>query len=95
MTSKIRVRISTVFLGLALLELPVSAGWVNPPVPDLGARSWILAWLLYDFVPIFFVVAFVAATLGLVVAAVRRQPMTQFGAEMLLAFGAFALLPAY
>lgn len=95
MTSNFRVRISTVFLGLALLELPVSAGWVHPPLPDLGARSWALVWLLYNFVPLFFVVAFVAATIGLVLAAVKRQPTTQFGAEMLVAFGAFALLPAY
>jgi hypothetical protein len=95
MTSKFRVRVSTVFLSLALLELPVGAGWVHPPLPDLGARSWIPVWLLYDFVPLFFIVAFVVATFGLILAADKRQPMTQFCAEMLVAFGAFTLLSAY
>ncbi len=95
MTSEFRVRISTVFLIVALVELPISAGWVNPALPDFGSRSWVLAWLLYHFIPSFFIVAFVAATVGLLIAGFRRRPVIQFGIEMLTCFAAMILLPAY
>jgi len=95
MTSALRVRISTVLLAIALVELPISAGWLHIGLPDLGSRSWVLTWVLYDFVPSFFIVAFVAAFVGLFIAIRRRQPVMQFCIEMLTCFAAFVLLPVY
>ena len=95
MTSAFRVRISTVFLAIALVELPIGAGWLHIGLPDLGSRSWVLTWLLYDFVPSLFIVAFVAATAGLFIAIRRRQPVIQFCVEMFTCFAAMVLLPAY
>ncbi len=95
MTSAFQVRISTVFLAIALVELPISAGWLPIELPALGSRSLLLTWLLYDFVPSFFIVAFVAAMVGLVIAIGRRQPVMQFCTEMLMCFAALVLLPAY
>lgn len=84
------------FLALALLELPVSAGWIDPALPDLGEHSWMLKWLLYDFIPQFFGVAFVAAMAHVVIAARKSEPLNQAVAEMVVSFLAFVfLLPVY
>jgi len=92
-----QLRISTIFLLLALIELPVSALWVPVPFMDDGARSRIFGWTLYHFIPDFFGVAFVIATLSGIVFAFRRKwrPVLQCGIEMATCFAAAIVLPVY
>jgi hypothetical protein len=83
---------------IALVELPVAAWWVKVPLSlEGGPASWLLPWLLYDFIPSFFIVAFVAAGITGIVAAVQRRwhRIPQLCAEMAICVLAVFNLPAY
>ncbi|MET3384276.1 hypothetical protein [Variovorax paradoxus] len=94
----LRFNVSTAFLLIALVELPVAAWWVKVPLSlEGGPASWLLPWLLYDFIPSFFIVAFVAAGITGIVAAVQRRwrRIPQLCAEMVICVLAVFNLPAY
>jgi hypothetical protein len=94
-----RFGISTTFLAVALVDFPFAVLAIGPP--QLFARGsqaeFVLEWLVYHFLPSFFVVAFIAAVITLAALAVRRRwrSMPQHFAELLVSFVCAFSLPAY